>query len=129
MPGAGSPDSAFNRMASLPKRKTPWGLWRVLFKGNRFQVKHIVVSPRQRFSLQYHKRRTEDWIIVAGRGKLTAGNRIRMVQAGDSIFIPALQKHRLHNTGRTPLIFIEVQQGAYLGEDDIIRLQDDYGRT
>lgn len=116
-------------MAALEQRKTPWGVWRVLFKGHGFQVKHITVAPGHRFSLQYHRRRFEHWIIAAGRGKLTAGTGTRIVKTGDRIFIPTLRKHRLHNIGRTPLVFIEVQQGSYLGEDDIIRLQDDYGRA
>ena len=116
-------------MGSLPKRKTPWGAWKVLFRGKGFQVKHIVVSPGHRFSLQFHKLRTERWVIVSGRGKLTLGKRTKPVKKGDYVVISAFQNHRLHNTSRTPLVFIEVMQGQYIGEDDIIRLQDDYNRV
>ncbi len=116
-------------MASLSRRKAPWGSWRVIFRGNDFQVKRLSISPGRRFSLQYHRYRSEHWVVVSGTGKATLGNQSKIVSSGRQLFVPVRAKHRLQNTGRVPLVVIEVQQGSYLGEDDIVRLQDDYHRT
>ena len=108
--------------------RTPWGKWHVLIKGRGFQVKRLEVNPGHRFSLQFHERRSEHWVVVSGTGTVTLGERARKVRPGRHLFIPRKAKHRLQNIGRTPLVVIEVQQGTYLGEDDIVRLQDDYRR-
>ena len=108
--------------------RTPWGKWQVLTTGKGFQVKRLEVSPGHRFSLQFHYRRSEHWVVVSGTGKMTLGERVLQVRLGCYLFIPRKVKHRLQNIGRTPLVVIEVQQGTYLGEDDIVRLQDDYHR-
>ena len=109
-------------------RRRPWGTWRVLARGPGFQVKRLEVRPGHRLSLQYHRKRTEHWVVVAGRGTARAGRRTRAVRPGSTLDVPIRAWHRLRNTGRTPLIIIEVQRGTYLGEDDIVRLADDYGR-
>jgi mannose-6-phosphate isomerase-like protein (cupin superfamily) len=100
----------------------------VLARGKGFQVKRLEVSPGHRFSLQFHRRRSEHWVVVAGTGRVVIGARTLRASPGRALFIPKRTKHRLQNTGRTPLVVIEVQRGDYLGEDDIIRLADDYAR-
>lgn len=116
-------------MPSDRKRRTPWGSWQVLAKGSGFQVKRLVVNPGHRFSLQYHRHRSEHWIAVAGTGRAICGAKTVKVAPGQTLFIPTRAKHRLHNTATTPLVIIEVQRGSYLGEDDIVRIQDDYARA
>lgn len=106
----------------------PWGRWRVLETGHGFCVKLIEVKSGQRLSLQYHHHRSEDWIIVAGDGLVECGADIIEVSAGDRVRIPLLSHHRIRNMGDKVLIFIEVQHGALLDENDIVRLEDDYGR-
>ena len=108
--------------------KRPWGEYEVIYRQERIQVKRIQIKPGLRFSLQKHNRRSEKWIIISGRGVATLGKRKMLVQKGSFIEISKGQVHRLHNTGKTPLIFVEVQFGNYLGEDDIFRLEDDFGR-
>ena len=109
--------------------KTPWGGWRVLDRGRGFQVKRLEVKPGRRFSLQMHRRRSEHWVVVAGTGRVTIGARTVRARPGASFFIPVRAKHRLANSGRQRLVVIEIQRGTYLGEDDIVRLADDYGRA
>ena len=116
-------------MPVLPSARTPWGRWWVLARGVGFQVKRLEVRPGRRFSLQLHRHRSEHWVVVAGAGTATVGSRTFRVSSGRYLFIPRRARHRLRNTGRIPLVVIEVQQGVYLGEDDIVRLQDDYGRA
>jgi mannose-6-phosphate isomerase len=106
----------------------PWGRWRVLETGEGFCVKRIEVEPGQRLSLQYHHHRSEDWIIVAGDGLVEIGAEHITVKSGDRVRIPLLAHHRIRNTGAVTLIFIEVQHGAHLDENDIVRVEDDYGR-
>ena len=84
-------------------RRTPWGKWQVLARGDGFQVKRLEVNPGRRFSLQFHYRRTEHWVVVAGTGRVTLGARTRLVRPGQSLFIAKKVRHRLHNTGRSPL--------------------------
>lgn len=107
----------------------PWGSYRTLKRGDRFQVKQITVKPGAALSLQYHRRRAEHWIIVAGRAKVWRDDEQFVLEENQSTFIPVRAKHRLQNVGKTPLHLIEVQSGDYLGEDDIVRLEDLYGRT
>jgi mannose-1-phosphate guanylyltransferase/mannose-6-phosphate isomerase len=107
----------------------PWGNYESLIEGERFQVKRIVVNPGQTLSLQMHHHRAEHWIVVSGTAEVTCDERVFMLREDESTYIPLGHKHRLANPGRIPLELIEVQSGSYLGEDDIVRFQDVYGRS
>nr|WP_061145212.1 mannose-1-phosphate guanylyltransferase/mannose-6-phosphate isomerase [Caballeronia arvi] len=107
----------------------PWGFYDSIAHGERFQVKRIVVSPGARLSLQMHHHRAEHWIIVCGTALVTRGEQQFLLSENESTFIPLGVRHRLENPGKVPLELIEVQSGAYLGEDDIVRFEDAYGRT
>lgn len=107
----------------------PWGTYTVLEEGPRFKIKRIVVKPGASLSLQMHHHRSEHWIVVRGMAKVTNGEGIRLVNSNESTYIPAGHKHRLENPGVIDLVMIEVQSGEYLGEDDIVRFEDQYGRT
>jgi mannose-1-phosphate guanylyltransferase/mannose-6-phosphate isomerase len=107
----------------------PWGTYQTIDRGERFQVKHIVVKPGGRLSLQLHHKRAEHWTIVEGSGQVTCGDEVFMLHENESTYIPLGTRHRLENLGDKPLRLIEVQSGSYLGEDDIVRLEDVYGRT
>jgi mannose-1-phosphate guanylyltransferase/mannose-6-phosphate isomerase len=106
----------------------PWGWFSVLEKGPNHQIKHIYLKPKAKLSLQMHNHRSEHWIVVAGTAKVTKGEETFFVHKNESTFIPATVMHRLENTGLVPLRIIEIQSGEYLGEDDIIRSDDSYGR-
>ena len=107
----------------------PWGTYTVLEEGPRFKIKRIEVKPGASLSLQMHHHRSEHWIVVGGMAKVVNGEREIFVGTNESTYIPAGHKHRLENPGVLDLVIIEVQSGEYLGEDDIIRFQDDYGRV
>lgn len=107
----------------------PWGKFEVLLDEPNYKVKRITIKPKSRLSLQYHKHRNEVWIIVQGEGIITRGDEEIPGKKGMHIDIPAEYKHRIENTGEDELVFIEVQTGTYFGEDDIIRIQDDYNRV
>lgn len=107
----------------------PWGSYESLVVAERFQVKRIVVNPGQRLSLQMHHHRAEHWIVVSGTAEVTCEDRTFMLGEDESTYIPLGHKHRLANPGRIPLELIEVQSGTYLGEDDIVRFDDEYGRS
>ena len=107
----------------------PWGFYESLIQGDRFQVKRIVVLPGEKLSLQKHFHRAEHWIVVNGTALVTRDADEVMVRENESIYLPLGTVHRLCNPGRIPLTLIEVQSGAYLGEDDIVRLEDTYGRV
>ncbi|MFN4143001.1 mannose-1-phosphate guanylyltransferase/mannose-6-phosphate isomerase [Aestuariivirga sp.] len=107
----------------------PWGWFEVLALGPRFQVKRIVVHPGAALSLQSHRRRSEHWIVVEGTARVTIGEEVRLVSENQSVYIPLGEKHRLENPGPDPVALIEVQTGAYLGEDDIVRHEDAYARS
>jgi mannose-1-phosphate guanylyltransferase/mannose-6-phosphate isomerase len=107
----------------------PWGSYESIDRGERFQVKRIVVKPGGRLSLQKHFHRAEHWIVVRGTARVTVGERETLVHENESTFIPLGAVHRLENPGKIPLELIEVQSGSYLGEDDIVRLEDVYNRT
>ncbi|RLA83309.1 MAG: mannose-6-phosphate isomerase [Deltaproteobacteria bacterium] len=109
--------------------RRPWGYYEVLSDAPDHKVKRIVVKPGARLSLQRHRRRSEHWYIVRGRGIVTLDGREIPVEAGSSVDIPRGSAHRIANTGGEDLVFIEVQRGDYFGEDDIERLEDDYGRV
>ncbi|MRR51662.1 MAG: mannose-1-phosphate guanylyltransferase/mannose-6-phosphate isomerase [Rhodocyclaceae bacterium] len=106
----------------------PWGWYEGVDAGERFQVKRIMVKPGQRLSLQLHHHRAEHWIVVSGTARVTRDGKEILVSENESTFIPLGTSHRLENPGMIPLHLIEVQSGSYLGEDDIVRLQDDYRR-
>lgn len=106
----------------------PWGLFDCLDKGERYQVKHIVVRPGAGLSLQLHRHRAEHWVVVQGVAEVTCGDKRFRLVANESTYIPKDTPHRLENPGPEPLDIIEVQSGEYLGEDDIVRLDDRYGR-
>lgn len=107
----------------------PWGSYTVLEEGDGYKIKRIEVNPGARLSLQMHHKRSEHWVVVAGRARVTCGERIYDLAESQSTVIPTGTKHRLENPGSTPLSIIEVQNGPYLGEDDIVRFDDDYGRS
>ena len=107
----------------------PWGYYESLFLGERFQVKRIVVKPGGVLSLQKHFHRAEHWVVVSGSALVTVGEEKRLLGENESIEIPLGAVHRMENPGRIPMTLIEVQSGAYLGEDDIVRLEDNYGRA
>jgi mannose-1-phosphate guanylyltransferase/mannose-6-phosphate isomerase len=106
----------------------PWGFYEGLIAGERFQVKRIVVQPGGRLSLQKHFHRAEHWVVVAGTAEVTRGDKVLLLRENESVYLPLGCVHRLVNPGRIPLVLIEVQSGSYLGEDDIVRLEDVYGR-
>ncbi len=107
----------------------PWGFYESLIEGDRFQVKRIVVTPGHKLSLQKHFHRAEHWVVVNGSALVTCDEREVLVRENESIYLPLGAVHRLENPGRIPLTLIEVQSGAYLGEDDIVRIEDTYGRS
>jgi mannose-1-phosphate guanylyltransferase/mannose-6-phosphate isomerase len=107
----------------------PWGSFEVLHEGPGFKVKEIVVTPGGRLSLQSHKHRAEHWVVVAGTAKVTVDERILLLEPNQSVHIPLGARHRMENPGTLPMHLIEVQCGSYLGEDDIIRYEDVYGRS
>jgi mannose-1-phosphate guanylyltransferase / mannose-6-phosphate isomerase len=106
----------------------PWGYYQSVDRGARYQVKRIVVKPGARLSLQKHFHRAEHWIVVKGTAEVTRDNEVHLVHENESIFLPIGCVHRMANPGRIDLELIEVQTGSYLGEDDIVRLQDVYNR-
>ena len=107
----------------------PWGDYTVLEEGDRYKIKRIVVKPGASLSLQMHHHRSEHWIVVQGMAKVVNGEKEVFVAANESIYIPAGHRHRVANPGVLPLVMIEVQSGEYLGEDDIVRFEDVYGRA
>ena len=107
----------------------PWGTYECVDSAERFQVKRITVKPGEMLSLQMHHHRAEHWVVVRGTARITRGEEVFILSENESTFIPIGVKHRLENPGRIPLELIEVQSGAYLGEDDIVRLEDTYGRV
>ena len=108
--------------------RRPWGTYTVLDEGDGFKVKRIEVLPGKRLSYQKHAQRAEHWFVVQGTAKVTLDDKEIIVNSGRSIDIATGSAHRVENPGEELLVFIEVQQGSYLGEDDIVRLQDDFGR-
>lgn len=113
----------------LPQDYRPWGSFESLIVGNRFQVKRIQVNPGAALSLQSHYHRSEHWIVVEGTAKVTIDDTVKLVTENESVYIPLGAVHRMENPGKFPLILIEVQTGAYLGEDDIVRYEDVYARA
>ncbi len=120
---AGVPQALHHRHVARP-----WGMYDSVDSGERFQVKRIVVKPGSSLSLQMHHHRAEHWIVVSGTAEVTNGDKVMLLTENQSTYIPLGQVHRLSNPGKVPLEIIEVQSGSYLGEDDIVRLEDTYGR-
>lgn len=112
----------------ISQDERPWGTFTVIDEGPEYKIKRIVVKPGHRLSLQLHHHRSEHWVVVAGVAKVTCGNQEILLSANQSSYIPRHTIHRLENPGIVPLTLIEVQNGEYLGEDDIIRFEDDYQR-
>ncbi|MDD5643153.1 MAG: cupin domain-containing protein, partial [Syntrophales bacterium] len=112
-----------------PTVERPWGRYTVIDAGPGFQVKQVEVDPGKRLSLQLHEHRAEHWVVVQGQALITIGKEIKEVATNESVFVPVRTAHRLENQGAEPLRIIEVQTGSYLGEDDIVRLADDFWRS
>jgi mannose-6-phosphate isomerase-like protein (cupin superfamily) len=107
----------------------PWGRFEVLFEEPGLKLKRITVHSGKRLSLQSHKLRSENWVIVGGSAVVTLEDQDLPLEKNNAVFIPAGARHRIFNPGKDPLVFVEVQTGTYLGEDDIVRYQDDFQRT
>jgi len=107
----------------------PWGSYTVLEEGARHKIKRIEVVPGAALSLQMHHHRSEYWVVVSGMARVVNGDNTMLISTNESTYIPAGQKHRLENPGVLKLVMIEVQSGEYLGEDDIVRFEDNYGRV
>jgi mannose-1-phosphate guanylyltransferase/mannose-6-phosphate isomerase len=117
-------------LATMPSRvERPWGSYETKDRGQRFQIKHIMVAPGETLSLQMHYHRSEHWVVVSGSAEVTVGDKVQLLQENQSTYIPAGTTHRLANPGKVPLELVEVQCGPYLGEDDIVRFDDQYGRA
>lgn len=121
--------SASDVSSALAANTRPWGRYDVLAEGAGFKVKRITIKPGQRLSYQRHRQRAEFWTFVAGQSLVTLDGTAYPKAAGETAQIAVGAKHRIENTGPKPLVFIEVQLGEYLGEDDIERFEDDYGRA
>lgn len=106
----------------------PWGSYDSVDAGDRFQVKRLMVKPGACMSLQMHHHRAEHWIVVSGTARITRGEEVFLLSENESTYIPIGATHRIENPGKVPLHMIEVQSGSYLGEDDIVRFDDVYGR-
>lgn len=107
----------------------PWGWYEGIDKGERFQVKRIMVKPGEKLSLQMHHHRAEHWVVVSGTAKVIVENKETLFTENQSTYIPLGKPHRLNNQGKIPLHLIEVRSGTYLGEDDIVRFEDSCERT
>ena len=107
----------------------PWGSYTILEEGLRYKIKRLVVLPERTLSLQRHKHRSEHWVVVKGMAEVLIGEKAVVLHENESIYVPIYEKHRLANPGKIPLEIIEVQNGEYVGEDDIERFEDIYGRV
>lgn len=119
---------AENHLAIAAREIRPWGSFTTLEEGTGYKIKRIEVNPGHRLSLQMHHHRSEHWIVVSGTAKVTCGDREMILSSNQSTYVPQCTTHRLENPGVINLVLIEVQNGQYLGEDDIIRFSDDYAR-
>lgn len=106
----------------------PWGGYIILLDSEYCKVKKLILNPKKRFSLQYHNKRTETWTIVKGELEIIIGNSKQNYTYGETVSVPIGTKHRIENKGEEPAEIIEVQTGTYFGEDDIVRIEDDFGR-
>lgn len=112
----------------LESEERPWGSWHVIDVAEGYKIKRIHVNPGCRLSYQTHEHRSEHWVVVFGEATCTLDGQVHLARPGESVDVPAGAKHRLANEGDEPLVVVEVQLGGYTGEDDIVRLDDDYGR-
>ena len=117
------------RSLKLETETRPWGSFTILDEGEGFKVKRISVNPSHKLSLQYHHHRSEHWTVIQGEATVTVGESTKPVKINESVYIPLKEKHALANEGEELMQLIEVQLGDYLGEDDIVRLEDRYGRA
>ena len=115
-------------MISKEKEERPWGRFFVIHDEPNYKLKRIEVDPGGRLSYQYHEKRSEVWTITEGIGKVTIEGKVKDCKTGDAILIPKKAKHRIENKGSEKIVFIEVQTGSYFGDDDIVRIEDDYNR-
>ena len=115
-------------MISLKSEERPWGRFFIIDEQSTYKLKRIEVEPGKRLSYQYHKKRSEVWTIIKGKGLITLNDKVKEHSKGDTILIPQGMKHRIENNTKDKVVFIEIQTGSYFGEDDIVRLEDDYGR-
>ncbi|UWQ61096.1 mannose-1-phosphate guanylyltransferase/mannose-6-phosphate isomerase (plasmid) [Leisingera caerulea] len=122
-------ENAVPQAEEYPRFYRPWGWYETLCLGERFQVKRIMVKPGGILSLQSHMHRSEHWIVVAGTAQVTVGETVKLLSENQSVYVPLGAVHRMENTGKVPMYLIEVQTGAYLGEDDIVRYEDVYNRN
>ena len=116
-------------MISIESEERPWGRFFVLHNEPNYKLKRIEVDPGGRLSYQYHHKRSEAWTIVEGTGLITLDDQDKEYTIGETVLIPQGVKHRIENKGKQKVVFIEVQTGTYFGEDDIVRIEDDYNRT
>jgi mannose-6-phosphate isomerase len=123
-----SPASALTKGVAATELR-PWGSFTVLEEGRGYKIKRIEVKPGHRLSLQMHHHRSEHWIVVSGTARVTCAEQETLLFSNQSTYVPPCTAHRLENPGVIPLVLIEVQNGEYLGEDDIVRYQDDYARA
>jgi mannose-1-phosphate guanylyltransferase/mannose-6-phosphate isomerase len=117
------------QLTALMTETRPWGSFTILDEGDGFKVKRISVKPAEKLSLQYHHHRSEHWTVIQGEATVTIGESTKPVKINESVYIPLKEKHALANEGEELMQLIEVQLGDYLGEDDIVRLEDRYGRA
>lgn len=115
--------------ASPKYDERPWGSFTVLDEAPGYKVKRIDVLPGKRLSYQRHSKRAEHWMVAQGTGKVTLDGREIIVRTGETLDVPVAAAHRIENPGQARLVFIEIQRGDYLGEDDIVRIEDDFGRV
>ena len=116
-------------MISIESEERPWGRFFVLHDELTYKLKRIEVDPGERLSYQYHRKRSEAWTIVEGTGVITLDGINKEYTKGQTLIIPKGVKHRIENKGKEKVVFIEVQTGSYFGEDDIVRIEDDYNRA
>lgn len=115
-------------MKYIESEKRPWGEYFVIHDEQNYKIKRIEVNAGQRLSYQYHKYRAEVWTIIEGEALITLNNKVIKASMGETVIIPLGSKHRIENISDKKIVFIEVQTGSYFGEDDIIRIEDDYNR-
>lgn len=113
----------------MERVERPWGWYETIDEGDRFKIKNIEVNPGQSISLQFHYHRSEHWVVVGGTAKVRVGDKEKLLGQNESIYVPQTEIHRLSNPGLVPLRIVEVQCGSYLEEDDIVRIDDNYGRS
>ena len=119
-------ESELTQVHTLAHR--PWGTYEVLLSHDNYKIKRIVVKPGKRLSLQKHFHRNEHWIVVSGTATVTVGDEVKLIRPNESTYIKMGEVHRLENQGKIPVVLIEAQVGEYTGEDDIVRIEDDFKR-